>query len=100
LALVRTTLDDAEKARILARRLVDEGLAACVHASEVQSTYRWQGKVHEETETLLECRVAPAGVAALRKRILALHPYEVPLVEVLDVRGVPPSYMDWVHGAI
>lgn len=99
LALVRTTLPDDAAARTLARRLVDEGLAACVHRMPVQSTYRWNGAVREEGEVLVEARVDPPRVEALRKRILALHPYEVPLVEVLHATRVPPPYMDWVTAA-
>lgn len=88
-------MPDDEAARLLARRLVDEGLAACVHRHAIDSTYWWQGKVHEEGEVMLEARVLASRAEAVRKRILALHPYEVPLVEVLAVEGIPPTYMDW-----
>ena len=34
--------------------------------------------------------------AALRERIVALHPYELPEVIAVDVaRGLPP-YLDWI----
>lgn len=101
MTLVRTTLPDDATARTVARRLVDEKLAACVHRIPVQSTYSWSGQVREEDEVILEARTLGAKAAALRKRLLALHPYEVPVVEMWDVHGVPPSYLDWAagHGA-
>lgn len=100
LALVRTTVDDEAKAKQLARRLVDERLAACVHVQPVTSAYRWEGAVKQEDEFLLEARVPVASVPALRKRILALHPYDIPLLEVLEASGVPPSYLDWALAAV
>ena len=99
LCLVRTTLDDEAKADQFARRLVEEGLTACAHTLRVTSAYKWNGRLVQEPEWLVECRVVPAGVPALRKRILALHPYDVPLIEVLDATGVPPTYVDWAQAA-
>jgi len=37
-----------EAADNLARLLVDERLAACVNVVDCESTYRWDGEVHEE----------------------------------------------------
>ena len=51
LVIVLTTVADDERAEQLARRLVDERLAACVnlHAPMV-SLYRWQGRLERDTE--------------------------------------------------
>ncbi|MHB8633672.1 MAG: divalent-cation tolerance protein CutA [Thermoplasmatota archaeon] len=94
LAVVRTTLPK-DAAAAFARRLVEERLAACVHTHEVRSTFRWGKGIQEEAEAFLEARTTPERAEALRKRILALHPYEVPFLEVTASDGVPPTYMDW-----
>ena len=93
-------MPDGESARVLARRLVDERLAACVHVQDVASTYRWAGKVEQEDEVLVEARTTLERADLLRKRILSLHPYEVPLVEVVEAFAIPPTYMDWAAESV
>ena len=98
MALVRTTVGDEAQARALARRLVEQDLAACVHVSRVHSTYRWKGSLEATDEWLAEARCLPTGVVKLRAAMLAGHPYDVPLVEVIPISGVPPAYVAWAKG--
>lgn len=99
MALVRTTLEDREAADALARHLVNAGLAACVHVQEVRSVYRWQGKVEEQTEFLVEARALDSRAVAVREAMLADHPYELPLVETLTVTGISREYIDWARSS-
>lgn len=99
MAVVRTTVGSPDAAQTLARRLVEGGLAACVHVQEVRSLYRWKGELQDEPEWLVEARALASRVGAVREAILQGHPYEVPLVEVLAVTGVPPAYLDWAGNA-
>lgn len=95
------TAPDGPAAETLARTLVTEGLAACVNrVPGVQSTYRWQGAVHDDTEVLLVIKSTAAAYPALERRIRELHPYEVPEVIALPiVRGSQP-YLAWLSGQI
>ncbi len=89
----------AEHAPRLARSLVEEGLAACVHVPAVgTSTYRWKGEVAVDEEVLMVLKCAADRVDALRDRALALHPYELPAFVVLavDESATPASVLDWV----
>ena len=84
----------------LARRLVEEGLAACVNlVPGVRSIYRWQGAVQEDAEILLIAKTSAALVDALASRVRALHPYELPEVMSLAVAGGSQPYLDWVRTA-
>lgn len=96
-ALVFTTVGSVEDAKRLSRLLVEERLAACVSVTSVASTYRWEGRLVEEDERLLLIKTAPARVAALRERLLAEHPYEVPELLVLDATEVPEAYASWLE---
>jgi periplasmic divalent cation tolerance protein len=89
-----------EGAQELAIKLVNEQLAACVNLLPVSSVYRWEGTVHVDPETTLVIKVAAAGVDALRERLAALHPYDVPEVVVLqvDADASLPAYVAWVRG--
>jgi periplasmic divalent cation tolerance protein len=97
MALVRTTVGSRDAADTLARLLVNAGLAACVHVQEIRSVYRWQGKVEETDEWMVEARALESRVVAVRDAMLADHPYQVPLVEVLTATGIPKAYLDWAR---
>lgn len=83
------TCPDAGSARTLAEALVGEGLAACVNRLPgVQSTYRWKGEVVTDSEELLMIKTTTARFPALKERLLALHPYELPeLIAVPVAQG-------------
>ncbi len=88
--------DDATAAAI-AHALVEARLAACVNIlPAVRSVYRWQGKVEDAGETLLLAKTTQARLPALRERILALHPYELPEVIAVEVAAGLPAYLDWI----
>jgi len=99
MSLVRTTVGTRDAADTLARQLVNQGLAACCHVSEVRSTYKWKGALAEEAEWLVEARALETRAMAVREAMLADHPYEVPLVETLTVTGVPKEYLDWARSS-
>jgi periplasmic divalent cation tolerance protein len=97
MALVRTTLGSRDSADTLARHLVNAGLAACVHVQEVRSVYRWQGKVEEQGEWLVEARALESRAMAVREAMLADHPYKLPMVETLTATGISKEYLDWAR---
>jgi len=95
--VVLVTAPGPEEAARLARVLVEERLAACGNVLPgLRSIYRWEGKVREEGEALLLLKTTRARFAALRDRLLALHPYEVPEVLALPVEAGAERYLGWV----
>lgn len=95
--VVLVTVPSAAKGAELVRSLVDERLAACGNVLPgVRSVYRWEGKVVEDEEALLVLKTTAARFPALRDRVLALHPYEVPEVLALPVEAGSERYLAWV----
>ena len=95
--VVLVTAPDAEVAASLARRLVEERLAACGNVVPgVRSIYRWQGRVEDDAEVLLVLKTRAERCDALAARVQALHPYELPEVVALPVAGGSIPYLDWV----
>lgn len=92
------TCPDAASAQKLAEALVGERLAACVNRlPAVASTYRWEGKVVTDSEELLLIKTTADRFAALRERLLALHPYELPELIAVAVVDGHHAYLDWVR---
>jgi periplasmic divalent cation tolerance protein len=99
--VVLCSCPEGEPAERVARALVDEGLAACVNRIPgVLSNFRWQGRVEEDRETLLLIKSTAARLPALRERIVALHPYELPEVVAVPVSGGLEAYLDWVRSSV
>lgn|SRR5512141_133711 len=91
-----TCPDDAVAERI-AGALVEEHLAACVNRlPAVVSTYRWKDEIHRDRECLLLIKTTIERFDALRERIVALHPYELPEVIAVDIARGLPAYLDWI----
>jgi periplasmic divalent cation tolerance protein len=92
-----TTTPDAETGARIGRTLVEERLAACVsRVPEIVSIYRFEGAVHEDGESLLVMKTSRRKVAALEKRLMELHPYQVPELVVLDASAVGAKYAAWL----
>ena len=99
--VVLSTFPSAEKAAEIARVLVDERLCACVNlVPAVRSIYRWQGAVHDDAEVLAIVKTTAERAQALRDRLIALHPYELPEVLVLPVTEGHAPYLAWVTGEV
>ncbi|NLA67159.1 MAG: divalent-cation tolerance protein CutA [Gammaproteobacteria bacterium] len=82
---------------MLARRLVEERLAACASVLPgLRSTWRWDGAIQEGDEVLLLAKTSAARFDALAARIVELHPYSVPAVVAVEVAAGLPAYLAWV----
>lgn len=96
--IVLVTAPSADKAAELARTLVEEQLAVCGNVVPgLRSIYRWEGKVQDEAEALLLLKTQASLFDALRERIVALHPYQVPEVLRLGVEAGHQPYLDWIR---
>ncbi len=96
--LVLTTCPDAEAAGRIAHALVSEGLAACINILPVvQSVYRWKGKVETAAEQLLVIKSRTRAYRQIERRLLELHPYELPEVLAVPIAGGLTDYLAWIH---
>jgi periplasmic divalent cation tolerance protein len=95
--VVLVTCPTAERAAELARAVVEERLAACGNVVPgLRSIYRWEGKVQDDAEALLVLKTTRERFEALRERVLALHPYEVPEVIALPIEAGSAPYLAWI----
>ena len=96
--VVLVTAPNEKVAAQLARALVEEKLAACVNILPgVRSIYAWQGKTCDEPEVLCTVKTRASLLAAVRNRVITLHPYEVPEVIALPIVGGSTSYLHWLR---
>ena len=89
---------NAEEAERIGRALIDKQLAACVTVLPgARSVYRWQGAVEHADECVLLIKARADDYPALERRLLALHPYDVPELLALPVLAGNPAYLAWLE---
>jgi periplasmic divalent cation tolerance protein len=103
ITFVYTTWPDAETAETVGRRLIREGLAACVNIGEpVRSIYVWKGEVETSEETPMIVKTTTAKAADVEVRIKALHTAELPGVTAFraDAHGTSAAFAAWVGESV
>jgi periplasmic divalent cation tolerance protein len=97
MCLVLTTASSSEEAKKIAHALVERRLAACVNiVPQIESVYRWKGKVEAAQEWLLVIKAQAAAFEQVREAIKELHSYDLPECVMLDVRAGDKAYLDWL----
>lgn len=95
--LVITTVPNAATGAVIARRLVEHRLAACVNQLPFgKSVYRWQGVVEEADEGLLVIKTTATRYPELEAALKAMHPYDVPEIVALPTAAGLPAYLAWI----
>lgn len=96
--LVYVTAPDMETARTIGRDIVSGRLAACVNILPgMESFYWWDDDVQQGDEVVLLAKTTDARFEALKDRIMALHPYEVPCVVGLPITRGHAPFLAWIH---
>jgi periplasmic divalent cation tolerance protein len=99
--LAFSTCPDEAVASRIAQALVSEKLAGCVsRVANVRSCYIWDGRLQDDGEILLIIKSTSDRLAALRQRLLELHPYELPELVVTNVIGGNEPYLDWIRRGV
>jgi periplasmic divalent cation tolerance protein len=93
--VVVTSVGTEEQALVIAQRLVESQLAACVNiVPGVRSVFRWKGKVQHEGEFLLVAKTLKKNFERVRQVLKELNAYELP-----EILGFPASHADEAFAA-
>lgn len=96
--VVLVTASSQKDAVKIGEAIVKARLAACANIiSDVQSVYRWKGKVVKDKEALLILKSTKLRYRALEKAIKAMHAYEIPEIIALSVKKGHDRYIGWVR---
>jgi periplasmic divalent cation tolerance protein len=100
--VVFVTCASLAEARRIARSVVESRLAACANLlpGQVESIYRWKGRVERARERFLVIKTTRAKFPALREAILRLHSYDVPEIIALPIAAGLPAYLAWIADSV
>src|SRR5215813_7235372 len=98
--IVFMTASNGEEAARLADMLVGAHLAACVQIlPEMESVYRWQGKIERAPEILLLAKTTKSKFEELEREVRALHSYDTPEIIAIPVVAGSTRYLEWLTQA-
>jgi periplasmic divalent cation tolerance protein len=99
--LVLTTCGSQDEAQRIAKKLVEHRLAACINiVPQIESVYRWQGKVESATEWLLLIKTTAAAFERLRGALMKLHSYDVPECIEVAIEDGSAAYLEWIAESV
>jgi periplasmic divalent cation tolerance protein len=84
----------------IATTLVEAELAACVNRFECRSTFRWEGDVVREEEVALVIKTTADRYEALKSRIEAIHPHDVPCIGRFEEADRADGFAEWVGESV
>jgi periplasmic divalent cation tolerance protein len=95
--IVLSTAGSEEEARKIAHELVERRLAACVNIiPQIESVYRWQGKIESSREWLLLIKTTAEHFEKVRDAIRELHSYDLPECIALAIEDGSAEYLGWL----
>ena len=94
---VSTTTGSKEDALKIAKKLLQERLAACIHVGgPITSIYRWEGKTQEDEEWRVTIKSRNDIYERLEKTIKEIHSYEVPEIIGTPLTVGSSEYFEWM----
>lgn len=95
--LVYVTASTNEEARVIAKTIVAERLAACANIlGSMESVYWWDGAVQIGPEVSFILKTKSELLDPLIARIKALHSYDCPCVVALSIAAGNPDFLNWI----
>ena len=99
--IIYSTINNIQDARKIAHTLIEEQLVACVNIiPNIESVYRWKGKIEEENEIVLIAKTSDEKIEKTIQRIEQMHTYDLPDIIVLPIIGGLNDYLDYLNTEI
>ena len=96
-SLIYVTAPNRYEALKLARNLVESRLVACANILDgASSVYWWDGKLQEDSETVMIAKTRSPLVEAVIERVRELHPYACPCVVAVPISAGNPAFLNWI----
>lgn len=98
---IYVTTSGLSESRKIARKIVEEKLAACVNiVPSIESIYLWKGEIEEDSESLMFIKTRTDLVEKVIKRIEKIHSYDTPCILEISLKRGSENYFNWIDGEI
>ena len=94
--IVQTTCGSKKEAKRIASLLVKESLAACIQITKIKSFYKWENKICEDKEYLLNIKTKKENYKALKRKIKENHSYDLPEIIGTKIVSLSKDYKKFI----
>ena len=95
---VYMTASNRGEAKKVGRALLEAKLVACVNILDnATSMYWWEGKIQEESETVMIAKTTATCLPILIESVKANHSYQCPCVIALPVQAGNTDFLAWIR---
>lgn len=94
-AQIEVTCGSRDEAELIADRLVEDRLAACVHLAEIDSVYEWESTLEHDREIALTAKTRRDRFDAIVAVVEELHSYDLPAITLTPLDG-SRAYLAWI----
>lgn len=99
--IVLITFPSKEEAYKIAKKLIEEGLAACVNVVDrVRSFFVFEGKFEECDEALAIAKTKFEALQKLIEVVKSMHSYSVPEVIAIPIIAGYEHYIKWLEESL
>ena len=99
LLLLYTTISNKDSAEKIARKLINQKLAACVSIKEIKSFYIWDNDIHNEDEYEITIKSKPEKLDELIKFLKIEIGYKTPQIIYKRFES-EKEYYEWAEKSI
>ncbi len=99
--IIFVTVSGKKEARLIAKALIKEKLAACVNIIDgIESLFWWKNKVDRARELLLVIKSKKAALPAIITKVKSMHSYTCPEIIALPIIAGEKSYLNWIDASV
>jgi len=95
--LIYTTYKNAKEAQKVIGYLLKNKIIACANFLNINSQYRWKGKIENSKEILVILKTKTKNWNEVKKYIEDNHSYETPCIIKLAEVEANNSYSSWIE---
>ncbi|KYK28727.1 MAG: hypothetical protein AYK23_05480 [Candidatus Proteinoplasmatales archaeon SG8-5] len=94
--IIMTSCPNNESAEEIIEALLERNQAACIQITNIDSYYRWQGRINLEQERLLLIKTRSILYQKVERTIKDNHPYRVPEIIMVPITAGSEDYFKWM----
>jgi periplasmic divalent cation tolerance protein len=99
--VVLITTKNKDEAKNIAKKILEEHLAACVNIVEnISSMYHWENKIVEDNESLMIVKTTKKNFKKLTEVVKSIHSYSSPEIIALPIKDGISSYLKWIDSVV
>lgn len=94
--IIKSTFANKKEAEKIAKKIIEEKLAACIQISKIESYYRWNNKIENSNEYKIEIKTLRKNYKKIEELIIKNHKYEIPEIISHKINKGSKKYLNWI----